>query len=73
MPVPHPGDLAARIQRIEDRTAIIETVVTYATSIDAANWARFTTVFTDPVDHEHGRVLAHRSPGAVPQPRAGQP
>ena len=42
-------DLAARIQRLEDRNAIIDVVVKYATSIDAADWAGFASLFTDPV------------------------
>jgi hypothetical protein len=42
-------DLAARIQRIEDRTAIIDTVVKYATAIDAADWDGYASVFTDPL------------------------
>jgi hypothetical protein len=41
--------LAARIQRIEDRTAIVETVVKYAIAIDAADWDGFSSVLTDPV------------------------
>jgi ketosteroid isomerase-like protein len=42
-------DLAARIQRLEDRNAIIEVVITYATSIDRGDWAAYADVFTDPV------------------------
>ncbi len=42
-------DLSARIQRLEDRNAIIDVVITYATSIDQADWASLGSVFTDPV------------------------
>jgi hypothetical protein len=42
-------DLAARLQKLEDRTAISECVITYATSIDRADWAAYARCFTDPV------------------------
>ena len=42
-------DLAARIQRLEDRNAIIDVVIKYATSIDAADWDGYASIFTDPV------------------------
>jgi hypothetical protein len=32
-------DLEARIQRLEDRNAIVDVVIKYATSIDRADWA----------------------------------
>jgi hypothetical protein len=41
--------LAARIQRLEDRNAISDVVITYATSIDRGDWETFASVFTDPV------------------------
>jgi len=41
--------LEARIQRLEDRNAIIDVVISYATSIDKADWAGLGSVFTDPV------------------------
>ena len=44
-----PTDLAARIQRLEDRNAISEAVITYATSIDRGDWDAFASVLTDPV------------------------
>jgi len=42
-------DLAARIQRLEDRNAIIDVVIKYATSIDRADWEGYASIFTDPV------------------------
>jgi hypothetical protein len=42
-------DLAARIQTLEDRAAISERVITYATSIDRADWVAYANCFTDPV------------------------
>lgn len=42
-------DLEARIQHLEDRTAIVDVVITYATSIDEADWQGLASVFTDPV------------------------
>lgn len=44
-----PTDLAARIRRLEDRALISERVITYATSIDAGDWAAYADCFTDPV------------------------
>ncbi|GAA3929016.1 nuclear transport factor 2 family protein [Actinoplanes auranticolor] len=41
--------LGARIQRIEDRTAIIELVIAYAVAIDEADWKGFAATMTDPV------------------------
>ena len=43
------NDLAARLQRLEDRNAIIDVVIKYATSIDAADWEGYASIFTDPV------------------------
>ena len=43
------SDLALRIQRLEDRHAISERVITYATTIDAGDWAGFGDCFTDNV------------------------
>ncbi|MCA2216974.1 nuclear transport factor 2 family protein [Jidongwangia harbinensis] len=45
----HTDDLEARIRRIEDRHAIIDTVVAYAVAIDEADWAGFASTMTDPV------------------------
>ncbi|WP_193337833.1 nuclear transport factor 2 family protein [Devosia beringensis] len=42
-------DLAQRLQRLEDRHTISERVITYATSIDAGDWAGFGACFTDSV------------------------
>lgn len=42
-------DLAARIQRLEDRNAISDLVIKYATLIDRGDWAGFETALTDPV------------------------
>ncbi len=42
-------DLEARIQRLEDRQAIVDVVISYATSIDRGDWATYATLFTDPV------------------------
>jgi hypothetical protein len=42
-------DLAARIQRLEDRAAISERVISYAVAIDRADWALYAQCFTDPV------------------------
>jgi hypothetical protein len=42
-------DVGQRLQRLEDRIAISDCVVTYAWSIDTADWERFATCFTDPV------------------------
>jgi hypothetical protein len=41
--------LEPRIRRLEDRIAISEVVIAYARSIDAADWASYATLFTDPV------------------------
>ncbi|WP_305787238.1 nuclear transport factor 2 family protein [Symbioplanes lichenis] len=41
--------LEQRIQRLEDRAAIIDTVITYATSIDSADWSAYAGILTDPV------------------------
>jgi 3-phenylpropionate/cinnamic acid dioxygenase small subunit len=38
-----------RLQRIEDRAAIITIAVQYATSIDTAEWDRFSALFTETV------------------------
>lgn len=43
------ADLEARIRRIEDRIAIVDVVVSYARSIDEADWETYGTLFTDPV------------------------
>jgi hypothetical protein len=43
------NELAVRIQKLEDRNAIIERVTSYATSIDSGDWAAFAECFTDPV------------------------
>lgn len=42
-------ELASRIQRLEDRNAISDVVIKYATSIDRGDWAAYADVFTDPV------------------------
>jgi len=41
--------LEARIQRIEDRNAIIDLVVGYAVAIDEGDWTAFGAMLTDPV------------------------
>jgi hypothetical protein len=43
------GTLEQRIQRIEDRTAIIDTVIAYAVAIDEADWKALASLLTDPV------------------------
>ncbi len=42
-------DLETRLQRLEDRTAISDVVITYATLIDRGDWARLGTLLTDPI------------------------
>ena len=42
-------DLAARVQRLEDRAAISELVITYARSIDRNDWQALGAHLTDPV------------------------
>ena len=41
--------LEARIQRIEDRTAIVDLAIAYAVAVDEADWAGFAATMTDPV------------------------
>jgi hypothetical protein len=41
--------LEARIQRLEDRNAIVDVVIAYATSIDKADWVGYASTMTDPV------------------------
>lgn len=41
--------LEARIQRLEDRNAIIDVVIKYATSIDKLDWEGYASIFTDPI------------------------
>lgn len=41
--------LEARIQRLEDRNAITEVVIGYATTIDRGDWVGYGQLFTDPV------------------------
>lgn len=41
--------LEARVQRLEDRNAIIEVVIGYATAIDRGDWVAYGQLFTDPV------------------------
>ena len=43
------NELADRIQMLEDRSAITERVVRYATSIDSGDWAAYGECFTNPV------------------------
>ncbi len=43
------GTIDQRLRRIEDRTAIIDTVVAYAVAIDDGDWQRFASLLTDPV------------------------
>jgi 3-phenylpropionate/cinnamic acid dioxygenase small subunit len=38
-----------RLKRIEDRAAIVDVAVQYATSIDTADWVRFGALFMDTV------------------------
>lgn len=42
-------DLEARIRRLEDRTAISETIINYARAIDLNDWTLYASLFTDPV------------------------
>jgi 3-phenylpropionate/cinnamic acid dioxygenase small subunit len=44
-----PTTVEQRLQRLEDRAAITDTAVQYATAIDAADWDRFSTLFTEQV------------------------
>ena len=41
--------LEARIRRLEDRNAIIDVVISYAVSIDEADWTGYAATMTDPV------------------------
>jgi hypothetical protein len=43
------ASLEARIQRLEDRNDIIDTVISYAVSIDRADWVGYAATMTDPV------------------------
>lgn len=43
------NNLEARIRRLEDRHAISECVIRYATSVDRADWEQYATCFTDTV------------------------
>jgi hypothetical protein len=52
-------DLETRIQQIEDRTQISETVIKYAMGVDRRDWTLFGNCFTD-------RVYADFSAGGVP-------
>lgn len=42
-------DLARRVQRLEDRVAVSETVISYGRTVDRRDWAGFARCFTDPV------------------------
>lgn len=42
-------DIATRIQRLEDRNAVIDVVIKYAWSIDAADWDGLASIFTHPI------------------------
>lgn len=42
-------DLAQRVQRLEDRLEISETVVRYAMSLDRADWQLFRDCISDPI------------------------
>lgn len=42
-------NLEARIQRLEDRQAIVDVVVGYAVAIDRGAWDTYESLFTDPV------------------------
>jgi 3-phenylpropionate/cinnamic acid dioxygenase small subunit len=44
-----PTTVEQRLQRLEDRITIIDVAVQYATAIDAADWDRFGTLFTEQV------------------------
>ena len=59
-------DIAQRLQRLEDRHAISERVITYATTIDAGDWAGFGACFTDRV-HVDFSAAACR-PRTLPAP-----
>ncbi len=43
------SDLDARLRRLEDRQAIIDSVIGYAVAIDRGDWAAYANTFTDPV------------------------
>ena len=43
------ASLEERVQRLEDRNAIIDVVIAYATTIDRGDWAGYAELFTDPV------------------------
>jgi hypothetical protein len=43
------ASLEARIQRLEDRNAIIDVVISYAVAIDKADWVAYAATMTDPV------------------------
>lgn len=42
-------DLETRVRRLEDRNAIIDIVIKYATTVDAGDWTGLASIFTDPV------------------------
>ena len=41
--------LEQRVQRLEDRAAIIDVVIAYAVAIDEADWTTYAAILTDPV------------------------
>lgn len=59
-------DLATRVQRLEDRNAIIDLVINYAALIDKGDWVGFEAVLTDPVfvDFSEAGVPAAEFPRA---------
>lgn len=62
-----PNDFDTRLQQRGDRAAISERVITYAVSIDRADWPLFESGFTDPVhvDLSEARMPARDFPRAA--------
>jgi len=49
-------DLESRIQRLEDRQAIIDVVISYCVAVDRRDWAMFANCFAPTVLRESGEV-----------------
>ena len=49
-------DLEARVRRLEDRTAIVETVIGYAVAIDRGDWDALGRTLTDPVHVDYSEA-----------------
>ncbi|HEY3406800.1 MAG TPA: nuclear transport factor 2 family protein [Propionicimonas sp.] len=49
-------DLESRIQRLEDRQAIIDVVISYCVAVDRRDWAMFAECFASSVLRDSGEV-----------------